>query len=345
MNDGNVAGARRLVRELSDVIDCVLRPLFPAGVSCALIDFPNHSNVGDSAIWLGETCWLRGNGVKIVYACDFETYSREQMAIRLGEGAILLHGGGNLGDFWPHLQQFRERVIQDFPRSKIIQLPQTIHFEDEWGLGEARRVFNAHPDFTLLCRDRRSLDFARAEFACPSLLCPDMAFALGPLPDAGPPAREVLWLCRTDAESAGGPLPEVFGDVERADWLDEEPTPLRERCRSLSAELASDSAGRMALLDELLATYDPLARERLDRGRRLLRRGKVVVTDRLHGHILCLMMGVPDLLLDNVYGKVRRFYDTWTSGCGLARWADSPADALAQAVAMARAVSDAAVPI
>jgi exopolysaccharide biosynthesis predicted pyruvyltransferase EpsI len=345
MNDGNVADARRLVSELSGMIDRVLRPLLPADAPCALLDFPDHANVGDSAIWLGETEWLRRAGCPLVYVCDMAAFSPEMLAARLGGGVILLHGGGNLGDFWWEHQQFRERVIQDFPWNKIIQLPQTIHFEDQWGVGEARRVFNAHPDFTLLCRDRRSLDIASAEFACRSLLCPDMAFALGALPHAGPPAREVLWLCRTDAESAGGPLPDVVGDVERADWLDEEPTPLRERCRSRSAELASDSGGRMALLDELLATYDPLAQERLDRGRRLLCRGKAVVTDRLHGHILCLMMGVPHLLLDNVYGKVRRFYDTWTSGCGLARWADSPADALAQAVATARAVSAAAVPI
>jgi exopolysaccharide biosynthesis predicted pyruvyltransferase EpsI len=336
MNHDNLAAARRLVSELSGTIDRVLRPLLPAGAPCALLDFPDHANVGDSAIWLGETDWLRRADCPVVYTCDMAAYSPETLAARLGGGVILLSGGGNLGDFWWDNQQFRERVIQDFPRNKIIQLPQTIHFEDEWAVGEARRVFNGHPDLTLLCRDQRSLDFARAKFARPSLLCPDMAFALGPLADPGPPVCDVLWLCRTDGESAGAPLPNVGGDVERADWLEEAPTPLRERSRDLVAQVASNPAGSEGLLDELTAAYGHLARERLDRGWRLLGGGKIVITDRLHGHILCLMMGMPHVLLDNVYGKLRRYYDTWTHGCALARWADSPAEALALAAAMAR---------
>ena len=36
----------------------VLDPLIPRGSQVALFDFPNHSNVGDSAIWLGEQAYL-----------------------------------------------------------------------------------------------------------------------------------------------------------------------------------------------------------------------------------------------------------------------------------------------
>src|SRR5262249_9095806 len=142
-----------------------------------------YSNVGDSAIWVGTRRWLRGRGAEVVYACDKETYARGPLAARLGRGTILLQGGGNLGDMWYAHQQFREQVIQAFPENRVIQLPQTIHFFDEdWALGEARRAFIGHANFTLLCRDRRSLAFARRHFAAPSLLCPDLAFVLGPLP-------------------------------------------------------------------------------------------------------------------------------------------------------------------
>src|SRR5207249_3440314 len=79
---------------------------------------------------------------------------------------------------------------------------------------------------------------------------------------------------------------------------------------------------------------DPLAWERLLRGCCLLSKGCVVITDRLHGHILCLLLGIPHVLLDNNYGKVRWFYETWTRDCPLACWAASPPEALALAEAM-----------
>jgi exopolysaccharide biosynthesis predicted pyruvyltransferase EpsI len=209
---------------LSGEIDEVLGPLLPAGAPCALVDFPNHSNVGDSAIWLGELEWLRRAGHPIVHACDISTYSPGRLAACLGDGVLLLHGGGNLGDFWVEHQRFREQVVRDFPRHKIIQLPQTIFFLDDSNVAEARWVFGAHKDLVLLCRDRGSWEFARQRLSAPSLLCPDMAFALENLSAAGPPRCGVLGLMRTDAESSGARLPLKPG-VEETDWLAEDPTP------------------------------------------------------------------------------------------------------------------------
>ena len=37
-----------------NLIHRVLGPPIPEGAPVALFDFPNYSNVGDSAIWLGE---------------------------------------------------------------------------------------------------------------------------------------------------------------------------------------------------------------------------------------------------------------------------------------------------
>ena len=147
---------------LKRAIDVVLEPLIPEGSHCALLDYPNYSNVGDSAIWLGETSWIRKRAVHVSYQCDHATYSAERLAGSLGEGIILLSGGGNFGDFWYSHQAFREQVVRDFPNNKIIQLPQTIHFLDDWSVEEARRTINEHKDFTLLCRDRQSLNFVHA---------------------------------------------------------------------------------------------------------------------------------------------------------------------------------------
>ena len=42
----------------------VLLSLVSPGEPCVLVDYPNYSNVGDSAIWLGEMRLLRHAGIR-----------------------------------------------------------------------------------------------------------------------------------------------------------------------------------------------------------------------------------------------------------------------------------------
>ena len=60
----------------------------------------------------------------------------------------------------------------------------------------------------------------------------------------------------------------------------------------------------------------------------MLAAGHTVITDRLHGHILSLLLGIPHVVLDNSYGKVRAFYETWTRDAPIVRWAETAADAV-----------------
>ncbi len=64
------------------------------------------------------------------------------------------------------------------------------------------------------------------------------------------------------------------------------------------------------------------------RGCDILSRGRVVVTDRLHGHLLALLMDIPHVVLDNSYGKLRTMYETWTHTSVNAHWAEHPEQAL-----------------
>ena len=318
-----VNSATALIRGLQDAIEGTLGPLLEGESTCALLDFPSYPNVGDSAIWAGEVTYLRSRGIQITYQCDWRHYSRErlQRALRRG-GVILLQGGGNLGDLYPHHQDFRERVVRDFPASRIIILPQTIYFRDAAALSRARAIFDAHRGLTVLVRDQQSLEFARKEFCATSLPCPDMAFMLGPLTRPQAPDWDVVWLWRNDMESIGwAPVGE---QVERFDWLDEPPGPVGWAVKHVE-RLFVLYPNRLRQLPGVLAhTYDLQARKRLAHGCRLLSRGRIVVTDRLHGHILSLLLGIPHVLLDNSNGKVKRFYDTWTAESDLVRWADSP---------------------
>jgi len=120
-----------LIESLRTAIDDVLAPILAHARRVALLDFPTHANVGDSAIWLGTLAYLRDRGKSICYSCDHDTYSRDTLAERLGDGIILLSGGGDFGDIWKRPQRLREQVVRDFPHATIVQLPQTIMFRDE----------------------------------------------------------------------------------------------------------------------------------------------------------------------------------------------------------------------
>jgi exopolysaccharide biosynthesis predicted pyruvyltransferase EpsI len=315
----------RMDRELTRILD----PLLPRGVRCALLDFPDHANVGDNAIWLGERAYLRRIEASVVYACDILTYSEAQLARRLEDGIILLSGGGNLGDLWPAYQQFREKVITAFSHNRIIQLPQSIWFREEANRERARAVFDAHPRLTLLVREERSLEFARAHFRTQSLLCPDPSLALGALSRRQAPGQDVLWLLRSDVESRSQGAARI--GPEAVDWRADRPSWRSRVNRILSRQRSSHpSANRWTwpVVAPLHGrVWDGLAEERLRRGCALLSRGRVVVTDRLHGHLLSVLLGIPHVLLDNSYGKVRSYYETWTRNCGLAFWAHTPEEA------------------
>ncbi|WP_432570301.1 polysaccharide pyruvyl transferase family protein [Kineococcus sp. SYSU DK005] len=76
------------------------------------------------------------------------------------------------------------------------------------------------------------------------------------------------------------------------------------------------------------AAYSSMARQNLAAGVRTFSRGRVVVTDRLHGHVLCLLLGIPHVVLDNSYGKIRDFREAWTSGSELTRTATTADEAV-----------------
>lgn len=318
------------------VLDEVRRAV-PAG-PVALLDFPNYGNPGDSAIWLGALACLRNSGHAVVYTSDHRTFDERSLrrALRDG-GTILLTGGGNFGDLWPGAQVLRTRVLRAFPDHAIVQLPQTLHFSDPSALDQARAAMSAHPGFTVLVRDARSLEVATNDLACRARLCPDLAFCLTaetePALRARPHERDVmdvLYLLRTDHESMDRPRVELS-----VDWIDDVQSSIARIERHVARRFPSSAGPSMVARSFLSRCYPVLARQRLRRGVRLLRSGRVVITDRLHGHVLSLVLGIPHIVLGDRNGKLRGFVDAWSAGSPLVQWATS----IEKARAMARGLA------
>jgi exopolysaccharide biosynthesis predicted pyruvyltransferase EpsI len=59
----------------------------------------------------------------------------------------------------------------------------------------------------------------------------------------------------------------------------------------------------------------------------LLGSARFVITDRLHGHILSTLIGVPHVLLDSKLGKNLSLHDAWTKDCACTRIAENIGEA------------------
>src|SRR5690606_13777372 len=127
-------------------------------------------------------------------------------------------------------------------------------------------------------------------------------------------------------------------DVPVEDWITES----RSRVR-LAKAIGAASAVLTLQPDELaLKTLDAAARNRFGRGIAQIARGAALVTDRLHVHICSLLLGRPHAVLDNSYGKIRRFMDAFSGDTALCYRASSLADAIDWAREQAAATAVAA---
>jgi exopolysaccharide biosynthesis predicted pyruvyltransferase EpsI len=315
-------------------IEAGLRPLL-AGRDVALLDIPSHSNCGDSAILLGEEILLRRLGARVVHRSDVWNFNLRVVSALPRDTVVCLHGGGNLGDLWTRFQALREHVLERLTDRVVVQLPQSIQYEDESAAAGMRALVAAHPAFHLFVRERRSVALAERLLGCEARLVPDMAFMLAPWPRPLAPDTRVVALCRTDRESTA-PMAAAAGALgaRATDWI-HAGADIDDRRRHAYTRLVRQAHrfNRLPLASARAATtrvaYQGMARLRLDYGCRIVARGHGVVTDRLHAQIMCELMGIPNVAVDTGYGKLAGVHELWLAGSAVSRMAPTVAEAMA----------------
>lgn len=324
--------------------------LFPPGTRCALALYPDHWNAGDAAIWWGTRRLLGELGVTVGHACDPWSYDPAALRASVPEGPILLLGGGNFGDVYPRESSLRRRILVDFPGRHIVQLPQSVWFRSPEAVAEMAGLVALQRNFTLVLRDDASLAFARRHFpAANAVLCPDTVLALDVHGREAAAESPVVALWRGDAEAAGQLPPLPSGWVAR-DWTvpggvlpESEQRELTTAARAFREWVGPPPPwppreGEACPLRRRLAwrhlpwLWDQLAEDRARRGLRILSRGRVVITNRLHAHLLCTLAGIPHVACDTANGKLFAHRDTWwpgSPGSRSVRFAGTPAEAVA----------------
>ncbi|WP_306867330.1 polysaccharide pyruvyl transferase family protein [Neorhizobium galegae] len=321
-----MSGAQQseLITKLQDRTHDCLKEFIRPDEPIAILDFPDIRNCGDSAIWLGEMAYLQQRYAKRPsYVCTTDDFSPDELKSSAPNGPIFIHGGGNFGDIWVFHQDFRERVMELFPDRQIVQFPQSIHYKSAERLEQSKRAIGKHRNFVLLVRDEESFQFAKENFDCQVYLCPDMAFCIGKIEPAAP-EFPVLAMLRQDKEQVGTVDFSAYPDIPKEDWITES----RSKVRVAKALGAASALLHLTPSEMRLRKLDAAANNRFQRGIRQISRGKAIVTDRLHVHICSLLIGRSHAVLDNNYGKIRRFMNAFSGGTDLSYKATSLDDGI-----------------
>lgn len=331
MSEADLNQLRLFQQEFDSTLSALLVGYSP---SVAVLDFPRHQNAGDSLIWAGDMAALRRLGIDVGYVADIGRFEQRAMDAAVPDSPILLNGGGNFGDLWPVFQDERDRVVAGNHGRRIVCLPQTVRFASAERARVTNDIFASHGKVVLLVRDRRSLVHARELLPdVDSRLCVDAALANEPFSRRDAAETDVVALQRTDRESGGEFATQLGHGVEVTDWgLTAIPRLLWTLHRApLAVYKRTPGPVRRALAPVVAEQYPAMIRLNLDSAASKLSRGRVVVTDRLHAHVLACLLGIPNVILENSYGKIRPIYEEYTSRFSTGHFAQSATEARAEA--------------
>ena len=314
------------LNELKRTISTQLDRLIDGEV--VLTDLPYHKNLGDILIWEGELDYLKQRKINCLSQTSFSTFKFPKLS---PDVTILLHGGGNFGDLYRVCQNFRLRVIQTYPNNKIVMLPQSLYYKDATLLKKDAEIMKKHKRLYLCARDELSYKIMEKYFSNNILLVPDMAFCIDVLKlkklaesDYLSKNRTALqqnslrgWIKRKDDEylPENEPIEEnlLISDwptFERFDltfWMLEKLLGLHRRLN-----LGVFQQGLASLIDYYAVNYVRSYGVKL--GCQFINKFSGIISSRLHGMILALLLEKPVEYQDNISNKLSSFYKTWLQG-------------------------------
>ena len=183
---------------------------------------------------------------------------------------------------------------------------------DRYNLRKVKDAFESHPDVTVLLRDQWSYDYCKEHFPTNKLyLVPDMAFGIEHqfASFVKLPLYDIVWIERNDQETPIGNdifIPNQISYIKE-DWS-----------ANWQSPVGANLVDWTYMMVQNAALY--------------LSRGRVVVTDRLHGFILSTIADKPVIIIDNRIKKISHFVNTWCPGLKNYQWANSKQEALQKAL-------------
>ena len=262
----------------------------------------NYGNLGDVAITESQVNFLKSNFPEreIIEIPITDTYtSLKSVKRKLKKGDVItLIGGGNISNLYEDIEGQRRFIIKKLKKYPIISFPQTIYFTETEEGNKSKwktiNVYRKHPKLYLFAREDKTYKFLNRYFdSNKNFICPDIVLSNSIVKNVKSHKRKNFIFCvRKDKESvlSKNQLENIIKVVDDSLVIFTD-TQINKNHMS--------NAERQKELNKLL---------------NLFCNSKLVITDRLHGMILCAITNTPCLALDNRNGKVSGVYERWLKG-------------------------------
>lgn len=302
---------KELLTNLKSKIKAELIPLI--GNKCVIVDAPYYKNIGDVLIWQGELSLLQENSVEVLSITSGKTFVHKPLP---KDVTIIFQGGGNIGDLYYEHTNLLKFIAKNYKENRIIVCGQTVYYKDTELFRRDFLELAEHPDLYFATRDEKSFNILKEYFSSRTLLIPDMAFAISDewlKSFASPITGMLLYIVRKDCEkqeqiSVGDIVPD-----KTMDW----PVFEHKILPSTFINTVFDRLSGVPVLSSLLSRlWDKYAMKKfrlnmVKAGVDFISPYEKVVSERLHGCILAILLDKEVTIVDNSYGKNGSVYNTW----------------------------------
>lgn len=258
-----------------------------------LVFTPQHANLGDHAIAYVEKKVL--DDLNLVF---FEI-TGEQLRILnyykmlniLDKAMILINGGGNIGTFWPDIENLNRKIVMKNPNATIMVLPNTMYYgqtiDEQKELELSKKIYNAHSKLFFYARESISYAEMKKSFNNVKLI-PDVVLSLN-YSNIGA-ARSGAIVC-------------LRNDIEATLSNDE-----KEHVEIISRRMFGE---RVTKSNTVLAYNVSVADREKELNKKIeeFATAQLVITDRLHGMVFCAITGTNCIVLNSKSPKMRGCYE------------------------------------
>lgn len=259
-----------------------------------------YQNLGDMAITYAQVEFLKEAYPDATVVCipSTQTYNSIKTIKQFirNSDLITITGGGNMDEEYPSLEKARLFVIKSFPNNRIISFPQSFNYSSslkgfKWK-EKSRKVYEKHRNLTVYAREKDSLE--RLKKAFPMLrveLCPDIVLYLEKYSSKNS-RKNVLCCLRSDKEQS-------ISSIDRKKILDLVNNQFDQVYEADTTDVQIEKCTEEQYVNTLEEYWD------------LVKSCRVVLTDRLHCMIFCVITGTPCVAINNKNRKISSVYNTW----------------------------------
>lgn len=257
-----------------------------------LVNVFQWANKGDHFITIGQRLILERMNISLIYFCHYPGTNCDFSNIeRSDDLVVMIQGAGYIGH--PAHMFVVNKTVTSFPNNRVVMFPTSVCYPTP-GCGamkEFGQIYSQHKDAYIMLRDRPSFDMATHFFQKHNhlLLVPDSAFAAGPLKINMLPTYDIIYIKRNDWENPGFDKPPTFPPGVKyliTDWIE---------------DWMKQEEKDFFDTDQLTAMSGVL----------FLSRAHVIITDRLHAHIISTLLGKPNVVVNSATRKQGNYYYTW----------------------------------